>query len=242
MTPPEFSRNALLYGESVQAKIESSFVVVCGVGAVGSFAVEALARLGVGKFVLVDSDVVEISNVNRQLCALRSTLGRKKVFVARDRILDINPRADVETVDAFVDGSNCGELVGLMPDVIVDAIDSLGSKVALSAAALSAGVKIVSSMGAALKTDPSLVRTAEIFKTHTCPLAARMRRELRALGFSRGQECVFSIEPPCENASSAYSSDGKKAIGSTPVVTGTFGLALANLAFKTVMNKNSNEI
>lgn len=113
-----------------------------------------------------------------------------------ERVRDINPNARVEIVDRFIDESNCAEFVGLCPDVIVDAIDSLAPKAALAAAALSEGVPIVSSMGAARKTDPLKVAAAELFKTHSCPMAARMRKELRARGFKKGQPCVFSTEIP----------------------------------------------
>ncbi len=237
MISPEFSRSAILYGGDAQKKIESATVAVCGVGAVGSFALEALARIGVGSFVLVDADTVDVSNINRQLCALHSTIGKSKTAVMRERVRDINPNARVEIVDRFIDESNCAEFVGLCPDVIVDAIDSLAPKAALAAAALSEGVPIVSSMGAARKTDPLKVAVAELFKTHSCPMAARMRKELRARGFKKGQPCVFSTEIP-EAASHVKSgaADAKKIIGSTPIVTGTFGLVLANLALAQILN------
>lgn len=185
MISPEFSRSAILYGGDAQKKMESATVAVCGVGAVGSFALEALARIGVGSFVLVDADTVDVSNINRQLCALHSTIGKSKTAVMCERVRDINPNARVEIVDRFIDESNCAEFVGLCPDVIVDAIDSLAPKAALAAAALSEGVPIVSSMGAARKTDPLKVAAAELFKTHSCPMAARMRKELRARGIQK---------------------------------------------------------
>ncbi len=228
----QFSRSAMLYGDEAQKKIESASVMVCGVGAVGTFALEALARVGVGNFILVDSDVVEITNINRQLCALHSTLGKSKTLVMRDRILDINPRAKVELFDEFIDARNVEKFVGLSPSVIVDAIDSISSKVELAVLALNRGVPIVSSMGAARKTDPSLVETSELFKTKNCPLASRMRKEMRARGFKKAQMCVYSTEL----VSSESRVEGeKKIIGSTPVVTGIFGLFLAQLALAEII-------
>ncbi len=224
----------MLYGEQAQEKIESASVMICGVGAVGSFVAEALARVGIGKFILVDCDVVELSNINRQLCALHSTLGKSKTSVMRDRILDINPRAQVEVFDEFIDAENVEKFVGLSPNIIVDAIDSISSKVELIATALSKGVEIVSSMGAARKTDASLVEVAELFKTKNCPLAARIRKEMRGRGFKKAQMCVYSTELVTES-SRVENSDGKKVIGSTPVVTGVFGLLLAQLALESII-------
>ncbi len=239
MSAPQFSRSAMLYGEDAQKKIESATVMVCGIGAVGTFAVEALARIGVGNFILVDSDVVDVSNINRQICALHSTVGRSKTSVMRERVRDINPLVNVEIVDKFIDESNCIGFVELSPDVIVDAIDSLAPKAALAAAALMAGVGIVSSMGAARRTNPALVETAELFKTYNCPVASRMRKEMRLRGFSKGQQCVFSRELCGESSHlTSGSADFKKVIGSTPIVTGVFGLMLANLALDSILRKN----
>lgn len=237
MIQPEFSRSTILYGEDAQLKIESATVMVCGVGAVGSFALEALARLGVGNFVLIDSDTVDLSNINRQLCALHSTVGKSKTAVMRARVLDINPRATVEISDRFVDDSNCGEFVSLRPDVIVDAIDSLAPKASLAAAALSAGVPIVSSMGAARRRNPALVETAELFSTRGCPMASRMRKEMRSRGFRKGQMCVFSAEQ-VDASSHVRSGSGvsKKIMGSSPIITGIFGLTLANLALDVILS------
>ena len=123
MSGGRFSRSAMLYGKEAQAKIESASAAICGVGAVGSFALEALARIGIGKFYLFDFDAVEISNINRQLCALTSTIGKKKVEVAAARVADINPAAKVLCFEKFIGESNCADIINCSPDVIVDAID-----------------------------------------------------------------------------------------------------------------------
>ena len=235
MSNGQFSRSAMLYGADAQKKIESASVMICGVGAVGSFATEALARIGVGKFILVDSDSVAESNINRQLCALHSTIGKRKTDVMCDRILDINPNAKVETFAEFIDASNVSRFVQMRPNVIVDAIDSISVKADLACTALSEGVPIVSSMGAGRKTNPALVEVSQIFKTYNCPLASRMRKELRLRGFKRADlKCVFSSELTTSETH-ITSENSEKIIGSTPMVTGVFGLMLANLALEHIV-------
>lgn len=237
MNDGRFSRSAILYGDAAQSKIESASVAVCGVGAVGSFALEALARIGVGRFFLFDFDIVELSNINRQLCALTSTLGTKKVEVAAARIAEINPAAKVFVSDKFIDESNCADIINCSPDVVVDAIDCISSKAVLIECALKAGIPLVSSMGAARRTDASKVCVARIFKTFNCPMAARLRKRLRALGLEAAPiDCVFSSETarPDTHASDEC---GKKIVGSTPIVTGIFGLRLAGLALEKILEK-----
>lgn len=237
MSGGRFSRSAMLYGKEAQAKIESASAAICGVGAVGSFALEALARIGIGKFYLFDFDAVEISNINRQLCALTSTIGKKKVEVAAARVEDINPAAKVLCFEKFIGESNCADIINCSPDVIVDAIDSISSKAALISSALRAGVPVVSSMGAARRTDASKICVARLFKTFNCPMAARLRKQLRALGVEKAPvECVFSSEAAPANTHET-SGDGKKIVGSTPIVTGIFGLRLAGLALDEILKK-----
>ena len=191
MIPERFSRTAVLLGESACEKIASARAAVCGVGAVGSFAAEALARTGVGEFELWDFDTVEESNINRQLCALSSTLGRPKAEVVRDRILDINPSARVEVRAEFISAENAGAAVGNPAGgrVVVDAIDSIAPKAALIFAASEAGVAIVSSMGAARRRDPSRVMSADIRaragvfpRFGGCGRRRKGRRQLRGRG------------------------------------------------------------
>ena len=239
-----FERGEILYGNGLCQKLEKAVVAVCGVGAVGGFAVEALARLGVGEFRLFDFDVFDQSNVNRQLCALTSTVGMVKVEVQKRRILDINPTAKVSTRNIFIDENSAREIFEPRPTVVVDAIDTISSKVLLAKLAQENSVALVASMGAARRKNPLEVKTADVFKTHACPFAARVRKELRAAGVSRGYKCVFSPEIP--DASSHVSgaadkpADGgqaapqKKVIGSSVIITGIFGLNLANLALEEI--------
>ena len=235
-----FSRSAMLYGADSAEAFARARVAVCGVGAVGSFALEALARVGVGEFLLVDFDVVEESNINRQLCALSGTLGEKKTRVMRERVLEINPQVRVDIFDAYIDSGNVGEIVAWKPDVVVDAIDSADSKCALLIACADSGIAAVSSMGAARRKNPLAVRTGDIFDTFGCPLASRVRRGLRAAGVPRGAVmCAFSAEAPAEGSHMSCAGGGrKKIVGSTPVVTGTFGLVLADLAIGAILGKS----
>ncbi len=236
-----FQRTNILYGDGVCEKIQNAVVVVCGVGAVGSFACEALARLGVGSFHLYDCDAFEASNVNRQLCALHSTIGRNKVEVQKERILDINPSAKVEAKNIFIDEHIAREIAELKPTVVVDAIDCVASKIALAKCALEASVPFVSSMGAARRKNPLAVSSGDIFKTSGCPLATRIRKQLRKDGFKKGFKCVYSDEIVAKEShiSSGSSEDcEKKVIGSSVIVTGVFGLNLANLALSEIVGRN----
>lgn len=237
MIRDRFSRTAILFGDVACEKIFAAHAVICGVGAVGSFAAEALARSCVGRFDLWDFDSVEESNVNRQLCALSSTIGRLKIDVVKERILDINPSAKVDLHPAFIDSENAAQVVGAPENgkVVVDAIDSIPSKAALIFRAAEAGVAIVSSMGAARRSDPSRIKQADIMKTYGCPVAARVRKLLRSLGYSGNCECVFSDESVSE--STHVPSQNEKIIGSCAVVAGIFGLRLANLAIAEILPK-----
>ncbi|MCF0238126.1 MAG: tRNA threonylcarbamoyladenosine dehydratase [Sphaerochaetaceae bacterium] len=234
MNLQKLQRITALVGKDKVLSLENKFVVLVGVGAVGSFCLEALSRSGIGKFRLVDFDTVEISNINRQLVALDSTLGEKKVEVAKERVKDIESSIEVETLDVFLDQSNIDTILGpdskgKKPDLIIDAIDSLSSKILLLQTAYEKGLPIVSSMGAALRTNPALVTTADIMKTYGCPLAKHVRYGLRKNGVGKGIMCVFSSEEVNFNYDN---NKGKKVLGSLPTLTGIFGLNLAHLALK----------
>ncbi len=191
----EFSRTALLIGEEAVEKLSGASVIVFGVGGVGSFAVEALARSGVGRITLVDSDKVDITNINRQLIALSSTVGKFKTEVAKERIKDINPDCVVTAINEFFSQENKAGINLCDYDYIVDAIDSVKSKVFLIKSAYEQNVPIISSMGAGNKLDPTRFKVADINKTEVCPLAKVIRRELRLLGIKK-LKCVYSDEPP----------------------------------------------
>lgn len=245
---PEWrSRTVLLYGEDGAARIAGASMLVAGLGAVGSAAVEALARSGVGALALVDFDVVDPSNTNRQLCALRSTIGRPKCDIVAARVADINPSCRVTAIRGRIPPELPGArefLAGLpRPDVIIDAIDDVGAKAALIAAAAAEGVPIVSSMGAARRLDPTKVRVGPLGDVAGCPLAKALRHALRAIisgpdadmqsGVVRRLECVYSAEPPVKQPPSAPESP--RAIGSSMCVTAVFGMAAAYAALQRVV-------
>ena len=221
------NRTRLLFGDSAVQKLQKSTVMVVGCGAVGSFAIEALARTGVGHIVVVDFDVVEESNINRQLFALSSTLGMSKVDVARQRILDINPDARVDAFNLFFDADT---QLPVLPDFIIDAIDSVESKVALYKWAFEQGVPFISSMGAASKLNPVQIKVSRISKTCVCPLAARIRRLIRDEKLP-DFPVVFSTETPQPVLGHA------KNLGSIITITGMFGLMLANWVVQEIVNK-----
>ncbi|MFA6093413.1 MAG: tRNA threonylcarbamoyladenosine dehydratase [Elusimicrobiota bacterium] len=242
---PRLSRVRLLLGEEGLSKVRSAFVTVVGLGAVGSYAAEALSRAGVGRLRLVDFDEIRPSNINRQIYALGSTVGRKKCEVARERVLDIQPGCRVEALPLFADAETMDAILEGPPDLVIDAIDSLGPKVELLCALRSRGIPGLSSMGAALRTDPVYIRTAPLAETRCCPLAARIRREFkrRKEEFPSQVLCVYSEEPvlgrkSCASLEQALKEEslerGRKrpAFGSLPTLTGIFGLTLANEAIR----------
>lgn len=228
-----FSRTEVLYGAQFFKKLRSANFLVCGVGAVGGFALEALARTGAQNFVIADSDVFEKSNINRQLGAITSTLGAKKTEVWKHRILEINPLANVEIADFFIDEGTIPSLLDCGADVVVDAIDTVKSKFELLKEAHLRGLKIVSSMGAARRKNPENVKCAKISKTTVCPLASSIRKSFRKMNLKPDFMCVYSDEL-CEASThlASGSNTSKKIVGSGAVVTGVFGLMLANLAMK----------
>ncbi len=188
-----FSRTELLIGREAMEKLSRSRVAVFGIGGVGSFAAEALARCGVGTLALFDDDAVCLTNINRQLIAVRSTVGRKKVEVMKERILDINPDCKVEAHACFYTAETAGDYDLSLYDYIVDAIDTVSSKLTLIERAYLAGVPVISSMGAGNKLDPARFEVADIYATSVCPLAKVMRRELKKRGIE-SLKVVYSRE------------------------------------------------
>jgi len=234
-----FSRIEKLLGHEALLRLQSRYVVVVGLGAVGGHVVEGLARSGVGRLRLVDFDVLSPTNINRQILALESTLGRKKCEVAEERVRLINPQCFVEGRQAFVDEDNVHSILTPRPDLVIDAIDSLSPKIQLLREAHYLGIPILSSMGAALRTDPTKVAYADLSKTYNCPLAKRVRKRLRKFGIEQGIGCVFSSEPvdftyegPQEEEIPTQEWRGcpRNVLGSMPTITGIFGLMLANKA------------
>ena len=239
----QFQRIARFIGEENVEILSRKKASVAGVGAVGGYAIEMLIRSGLGSITLLDFDTVSVSNINRQIIALHSTVGRLKTEVMKERILDINPECNVtiisehltkENMDAFFSGS----------DIILDCIDSVDAKTELLASAYERNLPILSSMGAALRKDTSLIRSADIMDTWGCPLAKRIRSGLRKRGIGRGIECVFSPEKvnfsyiqPDDDPDAEDGENGRKrlVLGSLPYVTAVFGDKMAELALKKLL-------
>ncbi|OQB14787.1 MAG: tRNA threonylcarbamoyladenosine dehydratase [Firmicutes bacterium ADurb.Bin193] len=197
-----FERTSLLLGEDSIKILKSSRVAVFGTGGVGSFAVEALARCGIGSFGLVDGDIVCPSNINRQLIATTKTVGMPKVEVMKKRILEINPDVKVNAFQLFYNKDTESEFDFSEYDYIVDAIDTVSSKILIIVNAKKTGVPVISSMGAGNKLDPTAFTVSDIYKTSVCPLARVMRKELKARGID-SLKAVYSKEPPLKPLSQA---------------------------------------
>lgn len=226
-----FSRSALLLGDEGMERIYNARVAVFGVGGVGGHAVEALARTGVGKIDIIDADTVSVSNLNRQIIALESTVGRAKVDVMRERILDINPSCEVRAYQSFYSDENADGFDLSKYDYIIDAIDTVKSKLELIVRAEAAGVKIISSMGAGNKLDPTAFEVADIYKTSVCPLARVMRSELRRRGIKK-LKVVYSKEEPIRAA--LEDNAPRHAPGSLAFVPSVVGLIIASEVIKDI--------
>ena len=221
--PDRLSRTALLLGEEALAKLAGASVLIFGLGGVGSYVAEALARTGVGTLGLVDNDVVAPSNINRQLYALHSTVGRAKVDVAYDRIIDINPYCCVKLYKTFYLPETADSVDLANYDYIVDCIDTVSAKIDIIVRSQAIGLPVISSMGTGNKLDPSLLRIADISKTSVCPLARVMRTELRKRGINH-VKCIFSTEEPVN----AVVEDGSRhAPGSIAFVPSVAGMMIA---------------
>jgi tRNA A37 threonylcarbamoyladenosine dehydratase len=235
----QFSRLERLIGADGLQRLQEASVAVVGLGAVGGHVTEALARSGVGRLRLYDHDTIGPSNVNRQLLAVASTLGRNKADVARERVLDINPDCRVDGHPLFIHEETLAQVLKPRPDVVVDAIDAVNPKLALLAGAWARDIPTFSSMGAALRRRTDCIHVADLMDSYQCPLARRMRKLLRRRDVGRGITCVFSSEevefdytdPDAEDHSDDPQYDRgrrRRVLGSLPTVTGIFGLTLAN--------------
>ena len=226
----QFSRTALLLGEEGVAKLKKSRVAVFGVGGVGGYVVEALARSGVGAIDLIDKDVVSLSNINRQIIALHSTVGRPKTEVMAERIQDINPDIRVHTHNVFYLPETAAQFDFSQYDYVVDAIDTVAGKITLIEHAKNAGVPVISSMGAGNKLDPTAFEVADIAKTSVCPLARVMRRELKKRGIEH-VKVVYSKEEPLPTKETDEET-GKAVAGSIAFVPSVVGLIIAGEVIK----------
>jgi tRNA A37 threonylcarbamoyladenosine dehydratase len=191
----QFERTSLLIGEEAINKLNNSKVLIFGVGGVGGYVAEALARTGVGSITIVDKDTVSESNINRQIIALHSTVGRDKVDVLKERMLDINPNLQVDARKCFFLPENAHELDFSKYDYIVDAVDTVTAKLQIIVQAKEAGVPVISAMGAGNKVHPEMFEIADIYKTEMCPLAKVMRREFKNRGIKK-LKVVYSKEKP----------------------------------------------
>lgn len=226
-----FLRTQALIGIDGLKKLQNSTVMVIGLGAVGGYALEALARSGIGHLILVDFDVFDITNINRQILALDSTVGLKKTEVAKKRVLDINPDCVVEVKDVFVNSETINELLNNKVDFVVDAIDSLNPKCGLIESLLEHKIPFISSMGAALKTDPTKIKFGSLSGTKNCGLAKFIRKRLKKRGVDISQiHCVSSEEQVDLPDTAIFQEEGKtrNTLGSLPTITAIFGLTIAN--------------
>ncbi len=223
----QFSRTRLLLGEAALEKLAKCRVAVFGVGGVGGYVCEALVRSGVGAFDLVDDDQVALTNLNRQIIATHSTLGRDKVEVMAERMRDINPAVDVRLRKCFFLPENADEFPFDEYDYVVDAVDTVAAKLALIEKAREHGVPVISAMGAGNKLDPGRFRVSDISQTNTCPLARVMRRELHKRGIDH-VKVVWSDEPPVQPQGEAEDAPAGHARRSTPGST-AFAPAVAGL-------------
>lgn len=244
MAKEQFLRLSRLIGEENVVLLSHKCVSCVGVGAVGGFAIEALARSGVGKIKIFDFDRVAETNINRQIIALHSTIGMLKTDVMKKRLIDINPDIVVEDYPFFISDEN-HDIVFNGSDLVIDCIDSLKPKISLLSDAYNRNIPIISSMGAALRRDPTLVRYGDIMDSWGCPLARQVRYGLRKNGVKHGIKCVFSpekvdfsyVDPEHDDkAERIFNTNKKRAVlGSLPTITAIFGEYMAHLALNTLL-------
>ena len=230
----QFSRTQILLGEGAMRRLYDARVAVFGIGGVGGYTVEALARCGIGQLDLIDSDTISVSNINRQILATHSTVGRLKVDVAKERVLDINPGCVVRTYPCFYLPDTADQFDFTQYDYVVDAIDTVTGKLRLVERAVAAGTPIICSMGTGNKLDPAAFQVADISKTSVCPLARIMRKELKKRGINH-LKVVYSQEDALTpvGAEEEMKLLGKRQIpGSTAFVPGAAGLILAGEVIK----------
>ena len=229
-----FEREALLLGEEAVERLSRSRVALFGLGGVGSWAAEALARSGVGEIELIDSDVVSLTNINRQMCALEDTVGRPKVEVVAERLRKINPAIRLTCRQEFFLPETAHAFDFTTYDYVIDAIDTVSGKIAIAQLAAAAGVPMISCMGTGNKCDPTAFRVTDLEKTATCPLARVMRRELKKRGI-RHLRVVYSEEIPMTPVRECETEQGKPIPGSLAFVPPVAGFIAASEAVKTLI-------
>ena len=232
-------RTELLLGEEKLNILRNAHVLVVGLGGVGAYAAEMIARAGVGRMTIADADVVGESNINRQLLALTSTIGRNKSEVMAERLRDINPQIDLTVIAEYIRDEKTYELLDAARyDYVVDFIDTLSPKVNLIAASLERGYPVVSSMGAGAKTNPTLIEVKDIGKSHHCPLAHMLRKRLHKLGIRSGFWAVFSPEPVREGAMIIAEETNKKSnVGTISYIPASFGCVCASVVVRDLLGE-----
>ena len=240
MSYPWQERTLLLMGEEDLQKLADSVVAVIGLGGVGAYAAEMLVRAGVGHMILLDSDSVSESNKNRQLLALDSSIGRKKVEVMAERLKDINPSLELTLIDEYLTQENVEALLSpYRPDYLVDAIDTLTPKLYLINYCVNAGIPLVSSMGSGAKYDATKVRLTDLSKSRNCPLAYIVRKKLRKMGIEKGFLVVYSEELPDENAivETRGETNKKSQVGTISYLPAVFGCVCAQAAVRHITGR-----
>ncbi|AEE87396.1 Molybdopterin biosynthesis MoeB protein [Francisella cf. novicida Fx1] len=240
-------RTAILVNNNGLEKLENANIFIAGCGGVGSFVIEALARAGIGKLTIVDMDVVDPSNINRQLVALHSTIGMPKVEVMQQRIIDINPQCKVTALQTFINPDNSQDLLTQQNyDYVIDAIDTLNAKVNLVKTAHQLGIKTISSMGAGGKTDPTQIKVAEIYNTDVCALARAMRTRLKKQKVKKGIKAVFSTQkgisplPPLDQQPNQQGRS-RATNGTLSYMPSLFGLTIAGIVIKEIIGDDFNQ-
>lgn len=239
MTPQWLERTQLLLGDEKLAMLRRANVLVVGLGGVGAYAAEMICRAGVGQMTIADADTVAPSNINRQLVALHSTIGRAKSEILADRLRDINPDIRLTVVTRYIKDEATDELLDSARfDYVVDAIDTLSPKVALLKGCVDRSISVVSSMGAGAKTDPTQIEIADIGKTHHCPLAHMLRKRLHRIGIYSGFKAVFSAEPPRPGSMIISEEQNKKSnVGTISYLPASFGIACASVVVRELMGE-----
>ncbi len=233
----QFSRTELIYGKEKIDALQQCHIAIFGLGGVGSYAAEALARTGVKKLTLVDFDTVELSNLNRQLPALHSTLHQKKADVMAKRLQDINPSIELTVITEKYTAENRTLFFQSPYDFVLDCIDMVSSKIDLITHCLSQNIPIISSMGMASHSDPSKVHVSDLSKTHMCPLAKVMRKELKERGILH-LPVVFSEEKAISPSEKRFNEQGRQINGSLAFVTGTAGMFMSGYVINSLLSED----
>lgn len=231
-----FKRTQMLIGEDAMEKLKKSTVAVFGIGGVGSFTVEALARCGIGKLILTDNDVISETNLNRQIHANYKTIGKFKTQVMKERIADINPDAEVVCYEKFILYENVSDIFDEKIDFVVDAVDTVTAKLAIAEKAINLGIPIISSMGTGNKIYPEKLEITDIYKTSVCPLAKVMRRELKARGIKKLKVC-YSKEIPIVPGDTDEVSSKRRIPASISFVPSVAGLIIAGEVVRCIIGE-----